>query len=167
MSGENIPANYWAWDMQQVLSTPASPRDIYLVPHLGRRKTSLGLEHRAEHDPEVHSRGCMYGMRSRSKLSTSLSPIPFANAHRQVRNPEYPERTIRTPCSVTSLDFSERHPTLLAVGMYDGTIGIYDTAREREVCARRLQTPRPCGHVCTALAKLGVRETGSDVHPGY
>lgn len=51
----------------------------------------------------------------------------------QVRNPEYPERTIGTHSSVTSLDFSERHPTLLAVGMYDGTTAIYDTAREGEV----------------------------------
>ncbi|CAM9671503.1 unnamed protein product, partial [Ectocarpus sp. 4 AP-2014] len=49
-----------------------------------------------------------------------------------VRNPEYPERTIHTQSSVTSLDFAERHPTLLAVGMYDGTIAIYDTAREGE-----------------------------------
>lgn len=36
---------------------------------------------------------------------------------------------------MTSLDFAERHPTLLAVGMYDGTIAIYDTAREGEVSA--------------------------------
>lgn len=50
-----------------------------------------------------------------------------------MRNPEYPERTIHTQSSVTSLDFAERHPTLLAVGMYDGTIAIYDTAREGEV----------------------------------
>ncbi|CAN0411034.1 unnamed protein product, partial [Hapterophycus canaliculatus] len=50
-----------------------------------------------------------------------------------VRNPEYPERTIHTHSSVTSLDFAERHPTLLAAGMYDGTIAIYDTAREGEV----------------------------------
>ncbi|CAN0363073.1 unnamed protein product, partial [Laminaria digitata] len=49
-----------------------------------------------------------------------------------VRNPEHPERTIKTHSSVTSLDFAERHPTLLAVGMYDGTTAIYDTAREGE-----------------------------------
>lgn len=55
----------------------------------------------------------------------------------QVRNPEHPERTIRTHSSVTSLDFAERHPTLLAVGMYDGTTAIYDTAREGEVRTRR------------------------------
>ncbi|CAM9678749.1 unnamed protein product [Chrysoparadoxa australica] len=46
-----------------------------------------------------------------------------------VRNPLYPELVIDTQSSVTSLDFSERHPNLLAVGMYDGTIAIYDTAR--------------------------------------
>lgn len=34
---------------------------------------------------------------------------------------------------MTSLDFAKRHPTLLAVGMYDGTTAIYDTAREGEV----------------------------------
>lgn len=57
----------------------------------------------------------------------------------KVRNPEYPERTIRTHSSVTSLDFSERHPTLLAVGMYDGTTAIYDTAREGEVSVLDLE----------------------------
>lgn len=51
----------------------------------------------------------------------------------KVRNPEHPERTIHTHASVNSLDFSGRHPALLAVGMYDGTIAIYDTAREGEV----------------------------------
>ena len=51
----------------------------------------------------------------------------------QVRNSEYPERSIRTRSGVTSLDFSERHPNLLAVGMYDGTIAIYDIARKAEV----------------------------------
>ncbi|CAM9382411.1 unnamed protein product, partial [Choristocarpus tenellus] len=49
-----------------------------------------------------------------------------------VRNPEYPERVIRTHSNVTSLDFSGRHPNLLAVGMYDGTIAIFDTARDSE-----------------------------------
>lgn len=65
----------------------------------------------------------------------TVRPTPPPHARDQVRNPEYPERTIRTHSSVTSLDFSERHPTLLAVGMYDGTIAIYDTAREGEVSA--------------------------------
>jgi dynein intermediate chain 4, axonemal len=35
----------------------------------------------------------------------------------------------RTASGVTSLDFSARHPSLLAVGMYSGAIAIYDTAR--------------------------------------
>lgn len=73
---------------------------------------------------------------------TKLCPLPCAI--RQVRSPEYPERSIRTGSGVTSLDFSQIHPTLLAVGMYDGTIAIYDTARETEVSLPRQELRSYC-----------------------
>jgi murein DD-endopeptidase MepM/ murein hydrolase activator NlpD len=49
-----------------------------------------------------------------------------------LKNPEYPERIFRMPCGVTSLDFSTAHPYLLAVGLYDGTVAIYDIREESD-----------------------------------
>ncbi|XP_013413827.1 WD repeat-containing protein 78-like [Lingula anatina] len=43
-----------------------------------------------------------------------------------LKNPEFPERIYTTEQGVTSLDFSNTHPNLLAVGMYDGTVAIYN-----------------------------------------
>ncbi|KAG5182360.1 hypothetical protein JKP88DRAFT_263199 [Tribonema minus] len=48
-----------------------------------------------------------------------------------VRNPGWPERIIRTPSGVTCLAFSDRHPNLLAIGLYSGAIAVYDIARDR------------------------------------
>lgn len=43
-----------------------------------------------------------------------------------IKNPEYPERIFHLDSGVTAVDFSAAHPNLLAVGMYDGTIAIYN-----------------------------------------
>ncbi|XP_031569153.1 WD repeat-containing protein 78-like isoform X2 [Actinia tenebrosa] len=43
-----------------------------------------------------------------------------------IKNPEYPERVFHVNSGVTALDFSAAHPNLLAVGLYDGTIAIYN-----------------------------------------
>lgn len=47
-----------------------------------------------------------------------------------LKNPEYPERIIRCDAGVCSVDFSGENPSLLAAGMYDGTVAIYDLHRE-------------------------------------
>ena len=43
-----------------------------------------------------------------------------------LKNPNFPERVIETHSGVTAVCFSKLHPSLLAVGMYDGTVAIYD-----------------------------------------
>lgn len=47
-----------------------------------------------------------------------------------IRNPEYPEKILRTPFPVTSLDFSKLNPTVLGVGLINGDVNIYDIKRE-------------------------------------
>ena len=47
-----------------------------------------------------------------------------------LRNPEYPEKVLRTPSPVTSLEFSRLSPTLLAVGLASGDVCVYDVRRE-------------------------------------
>jgi dynein intermediate chain 4, axonemal len=49
-----------------------------------------------------------------------------------LRNPDYPEKVLRTPYAITSLDFSKRNPTLLAVGFYNGDVAVYDVRREQD-----------------------------------
>ena len=48
-----------------------------------------------------------------------------------MRNPLFPERRIQTTSGVTSLDFSTLLPNLLAVGMYDGTVAIYNLKNDQ------------------------------------
>ncbi|XP_023821196.1 WD repeat-containing protein 78 isoform X2 [Oryzias latipes] len=43
-----------------------------------------------------------------------------------LKNPTWPERVVRCESAVTSLDFSATRPSHLAVGLFDGSIAIYD-----------------------------------------
>lgn len=43
-----------------------------------------------------------------------------------LKNPQFPERTIKTKSRLTSCMFSKKNPNLIAVGDYDGGIAIYD-----------------------------------------
>jgi WD40 repeat protein len=47
-----------------------------------------------------------------------------------LRNPDYPEKILRTPQPVTALDFSKQHPMTLAVGLLNGDVNVYDVRRE-------------------------------------
>ena len=49
-----------------------------------------------------------------------------------LRNPDYPEKILRTAQPVTALDFSKLNPMTLAVGLLNGDIHIYDVKREGE-----------------------------------
>ena len=46
-----------------------------------------------------------------------------------LKNPTYPDKIIATKCGVTSIAFSRAHPNLLAAGLYDGTVCIYDVRK--------------------------------------
>jgi WD40 repeat protein len=43
-----------------------------------------------------------------------------------LKNPEFPEEIVYTESGVCSIDFSTTHPSLLAAGMSDGNVAIYD-----------------------------------------
>jgi hypothetical protein len=47
-----------------------------------------------------------------------------------LRNPDYPEKILRTSHYVTALEFSKQHPMILAVGLINGDVNIYDVKRE-------------------------------------
>lgn len=47
-----------------------------------------------------------------------------------LRNPSFPEKRINTSSAVTTIAFSSLSPTILAVGMDDGCISLYDTSHE-------------------------------------
>ncbi|MES1912692.1 MAG: hypothetical protein MHM6MM_004926 [Cercozoa sp. M6MM] len=46
-----------------------------------------------------------------------------------LKKTNYPELVISTPSPVTSVRYHSAHPQLLAVGMADGSVAVYDTAR--------------------------------------
>mmetsp|Transcript_4872 Transcript_4872/g.10298 ORF Transcript_4872/g.10298 Transcript_4872/m.10298 type:complete len:769 (-) Transcript_4872:228-2534(-) len=49
-----------------------------------------------------------------------------------LKNPEYPERVIKTKHGVSALAFSKEHANILAVGLYDGNLCIYDVRKESD-----------------------------------
>mmetsp|Transcript_5976 Transcript_5976/g.13861 ORF Transcript_5976/g.13861 Transcript_5976/m.13861 type:complete len:746 (-) Transcript_5976:24-2261(-) len=49
-----------------------------------------------------------------------------------LKNPEYPMKVYRTECSVTSLAFADKSVNLLAVGLYDGTVAVYDVRKPED-----------------------------------
>lgn len=46
-----------------------------------------------------------------------------------LKNTSHPEYTITTEAGVMSLDFHPQHSSLLAVGLYDGTVCVYDVSK--------------------------------------
>jgi len=66
----------------------------------------------------------------------SYSSLKFGGAQRHgyilcwsLKNPRYPQTIIKTPAGVTAIDFSASHPQLIAAGMYDGAIAVYDVRK--------------------------------------
>jgi hypothetical protein len=61
-------------------------------------------------------------------ISDSYKPGEALDEERQgglvlfwsLRNPDYPEKILRTPQPVTALDFSKQNPMTLAVGLLNG-----------------------------------------------
>jgi len=47
-----------------------------------------------------------------------------------LKNPDSPDKAIHVPCGVTAIAFSHKHPNLLAAGLYDGTVCLFDVRKE-------------------------------------
>ena len=43
-----------------------------------------------------------------------------------LKNPEFPERYYKTEAGVTALAFSQKHANLLAVGLFNGNVLVFD-----------------------------------------
>jgi len=62
-----------------------------------------------------------------------------------LKNPNYPAKVFHTTSSVTALDFSTEHPHLLAAGMYDGSVAIYDVRESNEYAKAALGSAHSTG----------------------
>jgi WD40 repeat protein len=72
--------------------------------------------------PELPTHGNRSDGISSPAASTSGGMILFWS----LKNPAYPQKIFYTSHAVSSLDFSDEHPHLLAAGLYDGSVAIYD-----------------------------------------
>jgi WD40 repeat protein len=59
-----------------------------------------------------------------------VSFLQIISINRSLKNPMWPQRIYKATSGVTSLDWSTQHPTLIAVGHYDGNISVYDVRRQ-------------------------------------
>ncbi|XP_076354048.1 dynein axonemal intermediate chain 4-like isoform X2 [Tachypleus tridentatus] len=66
-----------------------------------------------------------------------------------MKNCEFPERFYKTLLGVTCMEFSTKHPYLLAVGMYEGIIAIFDVRKlgKRQVVDNTETKRRPSGAI--------------------
>src|SRR5437867_3159137 len=49
-----------------------------------------------------------------------------------LKNPSFPEFIFHTESGVLSIDIHPEHPYLIAVGFYDGNVGVYNIAENLE-----------------------------------
>jgi hypothetical protein len=69
-------------------------------------------------------------------LVTNNTDIPSDEAQEglvlfwSLRNPDFPEKILRTSHAVTAVEFSRQNPMILAVGLSNGDVNIYDVKRE-------------------------------------
>lgn len=85
-----------------------------------------------------------------------------------LKNPDYPERVFTCKEGVTALDFSKAYPNLLAVGMYDGGVAIYNVASMKdEPIVDNFHTPgkhtAPVWHIKWIEKERGSGEETSEV----
>ena len=74
--------------------------------------------------PDVLAVG--YGSRRGENKDLSSNSGAGLVAFWSLKNPEHPEWVFATPFGVTALDFSPTEFNLLAVGLHDGTVSVYD-----------------------------------------
>ncbi|KAJ8305685.1 hypothetical protein KUTeg_016230 [Tegillarca granosa] len=85
-----------------------------------------------------------------------------------LKNPEYPERVYTVKEGVTSLDFSRANPNLLAVGLYDGGVAIYNVKNTTdEAIVDNFQSPgkhtAPVWHIKWIEKERGSGEDRAEV----
>ncbi|XP_062586196.1 dynein axonemal intermediate chain 4-like isoform X1 [Saccostrea cucullata] len=85
-----------------------------------------------------------------------------------LKNPDYPERVYACKEGVTAIDFSKAYPNLLAVGMYDGGVAIYNVASNKdEPIIDNFHTPgkhtAPVWHIKWIEKERGSGEETSEV----
>ncbi len=83
--------------------------------------------------------GMVWNRANRDLLAVAYGPYDFAQAGAgrgaialwNLSSPEFPQAILSTPdgTGVTAIDFSSAHPSLLAAGMYNGCVCVYDVAK--------------------------------------
>ena len=79
----------------------------------------------SEHELHRHVLAVAYGETDFSKAATKTGAIMLWS----LKNPDFPEHVIECRSGVMSLAFSHTHPNLLAVGLYEGSVCLYDIGR--------------------------------------
>lgn len=71
-----------------------------------------------------------------------------------LRNQQYPEKLFKVSSSVTAVAFSSKKPELLAIGLHDGRVLLFDIALQRNFSAPLLDSAFSPGRHMAAVSKL-------------
>jgi hypothetical protein len=79
-----------------------------------------------------------------------------------LKNPDHPERIIRTRTPVTSLDFCTEHAHLLAAGFADGSVAVYDIREQNADDRPSLESQFATGKHAAAVTDLKWSTRGNE-----
>ncbi|CAF0989978.1 unnamed protein product [Rotaria magnacalcarata] len=125
------------------LNTNQTKQAIYrgLTPLAGKEAkevnfTGLALDKLFAYSAEITSNKNVSALGWNRKnpdiLAAGYGPFEYNDQHDGLvccwclKNQEFPERFFHTPAGVTAVAFSVKFPSLLAVGLFDGTVNVYD-----------------------------------------
>lgn len=71
-----------------------------------------------------------------------------------IRNPAFPEKFYKVSSVVTTIDFASQKPQMLAVGLMDGRVLVYDTSSQHDSSVPLLDSAHTPGRHMSAVSKL-------------
>ncbi len=71
-----------------------------------------------------------------------------------IRNPQHPEKLFKMSSSVTAIDFASKKPELIAVGLYDGRVLLFDTISQPSFSAPFLDSALLPGRHMAAVSEI-------------
>ncbi|CAF1068723.1 unnamed protein product [Brachionus calyciflorus] len=78
---------------------------------------------------------CGYGRFDHESVCTHKGSVATWNVDRLKMDPNKPDNLIETPCCVSSISTHPEHPAVVAVGLFNGEIHVYDTRQDDPLVA--------------------------------
>ena len=108
------------------------PEEEQYIEQLNYPHLQLLWKYKCEQSENIPACCIDFNPQNKDMLACGYGSWEFGNTNPgkimfwSLRNPTNPQKMYETPFSVSSINFSRMHPCLLAVGLFDGSVSVYD-----------------------------------------